>query len=338
MSKLDKEIQTLDKLNKVVKEQLPGFASSFFKAKRNKMSINSLYGYSLDISAFFKYMEATTSISPKDYSLNDLDRISESDIENFMKAIENVEAYGEVRKRSTQALRRSYFALNSFFAFFYKEDLIDTLPTYRVSPPAPVVKGVSMTTPDESLKLLDFVANGTLNKGRQRTCQHAYRERDTAIIALMMLSGLKTSEISELDILDLKLGKKQLIIKTRKYPVLILSDIVIKLIGDYLNIRLSIIPFYHNEEALFLSSRAKRIGDRTIQYMFKKYVQACFGDDCTIVPNNLAVSYTDVIFNQCNNITATSLLTGCSPEYLLRFYKADLDERKNNTELYFDNR
>lgn len=37
MSKLDKEILDLEKLNKVIKEQLPGFASSFFKNKRNTM-------------------------------------------------------------------------------------------------------------------------------------------------------------------------------------------------------------------------------------------------------------------------------------------------------------
>lgn len=64
--------------------------------------------------------------------------------------------------------------------------------------------------------------------------------------------------------------------------------------------------------------------------MFKKYVNACFGDASNIVPNNLAVSFRDVVFNRSNNIETTSLLTGCVPEYLIKTYKADLDESKNN--------
>lgn len=335
MSKLDYDILVLEKLNKVITEQLPKFASGYFKAKKNQMALKSLYGYSLDISGFFKYMEATNDISPKDFTLKDLDKISESDIENFMKSIENVEAYGEVRKRSVQALRRSFFALNSFFTFFYKEDLISTLPTFKVAPPAPVNKPSAMTTASDSLKLLDFVANGTLTKGKQAKYQDYFRERDTAIIALMMLSGLKISEITGLDLIDLRLGKKQLIIRTRKHQTLILSDIVVSIITRYLNQRLVVITRYHHEDALFLSLRYQRIGNRTIEYMFKKYVNACFGDDCNIVPNNLAVSFRDVVFNQSNNIEATSLLTGCVPEYLIKTYKADLDERKNNANLYF---
>lgn len=250
MSKLDYDILVLEKLNKVITEQLPKFASGYFKAKKNQMALKSLYGYSLDISGFFKYMEATNDISPKDFTLKDLDKISESDIENFMKSIENVEASGEVRKRSVQALRRSFFALNSFFTFFYKEDLISTLPTFKVAPPAPVNKPSAMTTASDSLKLLDFVANGTLTKGKQAKYQNYFRERDTAIIALMMLSGLKISEITGLDLIDLRLGKKQLIIRTRKHQTLILSDIVVSIITRYLNQRLDVITRYHHEDSL----------------------------------------------------------------------------------------
>ena len=49
-------VSVQDKIDKVVKTKLPGFARKFFIDNRDQLTPQSLYGYAIDLVAFFDYI------------------------------------------------------------------------------------------------------------------------------------------------------------------------------------------------------------------------------------------------------------------------------------------
>ena len=48
----------IEKVNKIVSDRFPGFASRYFNHCMDTMTPNSLYNYALDMTVFFRYLES----------------------------------------------------------------------------------------------------------------------------------------------------------------------------------------------------------------------------------------------------------------------------------------
>ena len=214
MDKSKTDINMLQKVNMIVSEKLPGFASRYFSNNMDLKTPGTLYGYALDLSAFFEFLE-TRSISVRKMVISDMDRITPSMIEDFLEYSKKYMVQGKVVERSDCAVRRRYSSLSSFFQYFYDLDMIDRNPASKVKPPAFLRNKTKASTNTLNKDLLDFITCETMD-GRAGAVQYTHRSRDVAIIALLMGAGLKASECVKLDLMDLHLAENYLIIRRKK--------------------------------------------------------------------------------------------------------------------------
>ena len=112
---------------------------------------------------------------------------------------------------------------------------------------------------DESTKLLDNVDG-------------MYRERDFCILTLFLNCGLQISELTNLDVTDIREDSIRVLGKGNKERIVYINDACAAAINDYLLIRKSV-PL-NRERALFLSSRRQRISTSTIHNLVKKHLLA----------------------------------------------------------------
>ncbi|WP_061810378.1 tyrosine-type recombinase/integrase [Rossellomorea vietnamensis] len=91
-------------------------------------------------------------------------------------------------------------------------------------------------------------------------------ERNTAIVYMLLHTGIRVSELCGLNKsnLDLQLNQLSVISATNDKRVIPLSDELKYHLLNYL-------PFNKKEEALFVSKSNERMTERSVQYMLKKY-------------------------------------------------------------------
>ncbi|MDN4096263.1 tyrosine recombinase XerS [Brevibacillus agri] len=136
---------------------------------------------------------------------------------------------------------------------------------------------------DQTQRFVDFVYNGYLRycDTQQKKDFHMFnRNRDVAIIALILSTGLRVSEVANLNLPDINLETKQLTVirKGNKEDKPSFSEWGKHYLQRYLDERYKYNP-PQNEEAVFLAlsptnQDGHRISIRAIQTFIKRYGQA----------------------------------------------------------------
>ncbi len=334
MSKLLSNDELLkEKINNLVATRMPSFASRFFTAHMTKLQLASLYGYAIDMAAFFEYISQNKAWSIDTMTIKDFQSITEYEIEDYIIESQSYDSYGEVKERSIAAIRRRYAVLRTFYMYFYTESLINAIPILRVKQPSQPKIRQYIPSDSERIELLTYIANGTLPSVRAASYQNNIRKRDTAIAVLIICAGLKASECERLNINDLHLEEQFIIVNKRKKSKVYISPLVVAVLSNYLNERINIVTEYMHDNALFLSLQRKRISQDAIEEFIKKYTTALFGDEIKIAPKDLSFSYRDNIFNATRNVPLSAELCGCDPYTIFNIYKAeilDFDEAAYN--------
>ena len=193
MNRSQDDIRTIEKVKQIVRERFPGFASRYFNYNMYLKVPKSLYGYALDLTSFFDYLE-TINYIPLNMTLRDLEEITPQIIEDYLEYSRTHSKTGVGKELSLSGLARRYGALSSFFGYYYKLDLIDRNPVHKVAAPRPNRNTTSIPNNKINFEMLDFVVNGNLGGSRNEYREHT-RERDLAIIMLIMGAGIKGSDV-----------------------------------------------------------------------------------------------------------------------------------------------
>lgn len=328
MSKLN---TTQIKIEKLITNNLPSIAGRFIKAKRDCMKDSSLYAYALDLEAFFKYLSDNLSIPVKEISIQDIENVTASDIENYIEESRHYIENETIKTRSDAAVSRRYIVLKMFYNFLYFEGMIDSLEILRVLTPKSGKKPPKIPEKTDVSALINFISNEKMPTSHACDYQAICKNRDIAIIVLIVCAGLKGSECVSLNIGDLHLDEGYINVQERRYSHVTISYYVSQCISKYLEERLTMIPVYGDELALFLSLRGSRMSLRAVQKMIKKYSSTLFGEEKSIAGKDLHTSFRDQIYNTSKSLSTTALLSNCSPETLHIFYKADINERTADT-------
>jgi site-specific recombinase XerD len=313
----------------IVRNKLPKFASRYFKTNMETKSPQSLYGYALDLTSFFEYLKYREPdlFDVTGMTLLDLNELTSSDIEDYLDYSREYTDKGVTKTRSEAAIKRRYSSLSSFFNYYYKLDMIDKNPVSKVTPPR--IKKQYQITPSvkANRNIIDFIYNGKL-EGRPGEFQGITNLRDAAIVTLIASTGIKVSELVNMNIEDVHLDEHYISIYGRgnKKRIIYISDPTAVAIGRYLDTRLEMIAEHGHDEALFLSLRATRLTVRAIEYMIKKYSQAVMNGDGHLTPEALHQSFRNSIFGQSMNLPFTSDVCGLARDSILQYYRPYIDD------------
>ena len=319
MDKLSKDLIQLEKVNNLIELHMPDFTRRFFNDKKKELMVSSIYVYSIDLSEFFDYL-GTTSYDIDKMKLSDLKNITPEIIEEYVEYLRTQTTdKGNHKVNSDQTVKKKLCVLSSFFDYYFLQGVIPFNPLLKVNrPKVPSGPPVGSDMQD-NLKLLEFVSKGNLPGDKTMHYQDRLRNRDTAILALIMGAGLKASECVGLDISDIDLEHNCLVVRSRRAPNLIyFSPYITDALSRYLEERLEMIAVYGHDSALFLSLQMKRLCIRSVEILLKKYSSILFGDEHTITPIDMRNAFRKNLFMSSKNMFFTAEMTGTAASTLIR--------------------
>ena len=200
------QVEQTIRLREVLKT-LPPFAKDFFRAIEPKSSAKTRINYAYDIRVFFHFLMENNptykNYSIDQFTLGDLERLEPVDIEEYMEYLKVYKRDDELVTNGEKGLSRKMSALRSFYNYYFKRQAISRNPTLLVDMPKLHDKAIIRLDADEVALLLDFVENcGNELSGQALNYYKKTKDRDLAILTLLLGTGIRVSECVGLDLTD----------------------------------------------------------------------------------------------------------------------------------------
>ena len=328
--------QTL-RLREVLKT-LPPFAKDYFRAMEPKSSAKTRINYAYDIRVFFHFLLENNPIY-KNYTMDqfrvqDLERIEPVDIEEYMEYLKVYKREdNEMITNGERGLKRKMSALRSFYSYYFKHQYIATNPTLLVDMPKLHDKTIIRLDIDEVAMLLDYVESaGEHLTGQALAYYQKTKNRDLAILTLLLGTGIRVSECVGLNLTDVDF-KNNGITVTRKggsQMVVYFGEEVEKALRNYLETyRKAVTPLAGYENALFLSTQRRRIGVQAVENMVKKYASQITNK--RITPHKLRSTYGTALYKETGDIYLVADVLGHKDVNTTKKHYAAIDEDRRRS-------
>ena len=327
------DIQNTLKLREVLKT-LPDFCRDYFRAIDSTTSTKTRISYAYDIRIFFQFLlevnPAFKNFSMKDFTVDVLDQIKAVDLEEYEEYLKVYQKGEKTETNGERGLKRKISALRSFYAYYYKREMIHTNPTVLIDVPKIHQKSIIKLDTDEVAMLLDYIEHcGDTLTGQKRVYYEKTKERDLALITLLLGTGIRVSECVGLDIEDVDF-KNNGIKVTRKggnEMVVYFGEEVEKALKNYLPVREGITPIAGHEHALFYSTQRRRIGVQAVENLVKKYARAITTTK-KITPHKLRSTYGTALYQETGDIYLVADVLGHKDVNTTKKHYAALDDQR----------
>lgn len=324
------DTENILKLRQVL-STLPAFCKDYFRAIDSTTTTKTRISYAYDIRIFFQFLldenPAFKNYAMTDFSVAVLDQIKAVDLEEYMEYLKVYQNGDKTETNGERGLKRKISALRSFYAYYYKREMIHTNPTVLIDVPKIHDKSIIRLDTDEVALLLDYIEHcGDSLTGQKRVYYEKTKERDLAIVTLLLGTGIRVSECVGLDIEDVDF-KNNGIKVTRKggnEMVVYFGEEVEKALKHYLEIREGITPLAGHEHALFYSAQRKRMGVQAVENMVKKYSRQITTTK-KITPHKLRSTYGTALYQETGDIYLVADVLGHKDVNTTKKHYAALD-------------
>lgn len=247
-----------------------------------QLSPHTLEAYQRDLNGFADFLA--------NQAVAGLKQIDEQHIRGFL-------AWRHRQGIQAKSLQRQLAAIRTFFNFLLKEGQAGYNPARDVQAPKVTRKLPTTLDVDQTSQLLEIKAADPL------------AIRDRAILELFYSSGLRLSELVNLDMPDIDLPEAMIQVtgkgnKTRRLPV---GRKAVSAIQDWLKIRRDYLNGEQN--ALFVSRRGTRLSARSIQKRMRDRAIKQ-GIDIPVHPHMLRHSFASHLLESSGDLRAVQELLG----------------------------
>ncbi len=236
-----------------------------YKLNIQGCSPKTVYQYHVDIRNFIKYIakKKTKSDLPVEeidissFSLQDIAAITEADIYDYLLYT------ADKRANRSAARARKLSAIRAFFKYLCnKKHLLSENPSKDIDSPKVRQALPKFLDIHESHALLEAVS----------TAGGDNKERDYCILLMFLSCGMRLNELCGIGLSSLSsdLSSVKVLGKGAKERVLYLNESVKNALVDYLKIRAK--TPCKDKDALFVSRNQRRLSDKTVQHLVKKYL------------------------------------------------------------------
>lgn len=315
---------------------MPPFAKDYFRAIEPKSSAKTRISYAYDIRVFFHFLMENNPVyknyTVDQFTVKDLERIEPVDIEEYQEYLKVYKGSEDKQITNTEkGLARKMSALRSFYAYFFKHQVIEKNPTLLVDMPKLHDKAIIRLDTDEVASLLEYVEHGGDDlTGQRKVYFEKTKNRDLAILTLLLGTGIRVSECVGLDIQDVDF-KNNGVKVTRKggnEMVVYFGEEVENALKMYLyTTRKSTAPLPGHENALFLSTQRKRIGVQAVENMVKKYARQITPNK-KITPHKLRSTYGTALYKETGDIYLVADVLGHKDVNTTKKHYAAIDENR----------
>lgn len=327
------DTENILKLRQVL-STLPAFCKDYFRAIDSTTTTKTRISYAYDIRIFFQFLldenPAFKNYAMTDFSVEILDQIKAVDLEEYMEYLKVYQNGDKTETNGERGLKRKISALRSFYAYYYKREMIHTNPTVLIDVPKIHDKSIIRLDTDEVALLLDYIEHcGDSLTGQKRVYYEKTKERDLAIVTLLLGTGIRVSECVGLDIEDVDF-KNNGIKVTRKggnEMVVYFGEEVEQALKRYLEVRAGITSLAGHEHALFYSAQRKRMGVQAVENMVKKYSRQITTTK-KITPHKLRSTYGTALYQETGDIYLVADVLGHKDVNTTKKHYAALDDAR----------
>lgn len=334
------DVSNILKLRTILGE-LPPFVKDFFRAIDATTSTRTRISYAYDIRVFFQFLRTVNPIWSKyelnEFKVSDLDQVNAHDIEEYMEYLkyytapdENHECTEKVFTNGERGLKRKISSLRSFYAYYFKREMIKTNPTVLVDMPKIHERTIVRLDADETALLLDYVENaGDTLTGQAKAYYEKTRDRDLAMITLLLGTGIRVSECVGLDVedIDFKNNGIRVVRKGGNESVVYFGEEVEKALRNYLDVRAGITACSGHEHALFYSTQRKRMTVRSVENLVEKYASQITSTK-KITPHKLRSTYGTALYQETGDIYLVADVLGHKDVNTTRRHYAAMDDQR----------
>jgi len=325
--------QNVLKMREVLKT-LPPFCREYFVGIQEQTATRTRLAYAYDLRVFFEYLHNENPICAKkeitEYTLDILEHITRQDIEDYLNYITYYIKEDKEFTNDERGKARKLSALKSLYNYFYQSEKIEHNPTALVHSPKLHEKEIIRLEPNEVAKLLDQVEAGEKLTKKEQEFHKRTKNRDVALMTLLLGTGMRVSECVGIDLqdLDFDVGGVKVRRKGGNEAIIYFGDEVENALLDYLDERDHMIPCSGHEDALFLSLQMKRISVRSVEKLVKKYASRVTTLK-KITPHKLRSTYGTTLYQETGDIYLVADVLGHKDVNTTRkHYSAQSDLRR----------
>lgn len=297
---------------------LPSLVTDYINYLDEDYQVRTKYSYLQDLKIFFEYIiEAKAefnNLNMTQFTERELNLIDVKDIINYKQYLNKYEVPRETKSESNEIIYKTYensnfgkarklSALRSFFNYLFEIKVVTLNPVELVRMPKIEEKVGDYLDAEEIRIFLDHVSDCSSSLTQQQLKYYnKYKNRDLAIITLLLSSGIRVSECVGLDIndVDYRTNSIKIIRKGGQEAIVYFNDEAAKALSTYMDVREEIVALTGHEKALFLSAQKKRLSVNSIENIVKKYSkEIIYGK--TITPHRLRASFATLLFSITHN-------------------------------------
>ena len=231
-----------------------------------------------------------------------------------------------------RAAKRKLCSLRRFYGYYYRYELISNNPSLKVDMPKIHDKAITRLDVNEVAELLDNVENGSKLTTAQLRTHEKLKCRDLALLTLLLGTGIRVSECVGLDINDVDFDNDRIKVvrKGGSESFVYFGDEVRAALLDYMEERKQMNPDSGHENALFISSKNKRLCVRSVELLVKKYASTVTTVK-HITPHKLRSTYGTNLYQASKDIYLVADVLGHKDVNTTRKHYAEIvDENKRS--------
>ena len=237
------------------------------------VSAHTLRNYESDLQQFIDYLlpppvESASTNGKKQSSKRvepDLRQIDHISIREWLASL-----HSDHKKKSSIA--RKLAALRTFFQFLVREGVLESNPAKLVATPRKEKKLPVHLSVEDAVRFIETPDSET-NFGK----------RDRAILELLYATGVRVSELVQLNLRHIDFNNKLLRVfgKRRKERIVPFGEPAAKALRDYLSVREKFLmnaPVTRRDaQPLILNYQGTRMTTRSVGRLIEKYIKLCAG-------------------------------------------------------------
>lgn len=291
-NKSDKPDNIVKKENEIYLEceelenQMPKFLRGYFAYLRGNVLPKTRLAYLHDVKFFFRYLIEETDLTQAEtidkIRLEEINQVKAIDVNMFLDYCRKYKVETKdsvyIYENNNKSLARKRSSVSVLFKQLYRDELLAKNITDGFDPirvPKPGEREIKALQDDEVMIMLDAVSTGTGLTNHELSYWEKTKLRDKAILMLFLTYGLRLSELHQLNVSSFNWGRGEFIIyrKRGKESLMPLNKSATAVLHDYIDNERADDSTLEDEhkDALFLSLQGKRMTERQIRELVKKY-------------------------------------------------------------------
>ena len=251
---------------------------NYLKIER-QLSPNTIDSYKRDLEDFYKFSNKSYKFVTKDDAIKYLEYLN--------------------KKINPRSINRHIVSIKNYFKFLEKNNSINYNPLEEITGLKTPKKLPRILSEDDVNNLLDIALND------------AYSYRNKAMLELMYSSGLRVSELLNLEVnnIDFNMNLVRVFGKGSKERIVPIDDIATKYLDEYINIYRNTLLKNKESDILFLNSRGEKLSRQGFFKILKQIAKEK-GIKKELSPHTLRHSFATHLLNHGADLRSIQTMLG----------------------------